>query len=176
VNLERAHALLAGEHEVKNLEPCSERNLGFLEDGPCLEREAVGRAVIFAAFLALPVPRSGCALVDVIVVAAGAMRAARPTAQEQVSPARLLIGKEPIKFGKRHLANEAWFGVFVIAHASDISADLGGSQQSHNPPVVASRPLREGMRKNAHAVMVSLRKADAAVTRSGAVVLPESAS
>jgi len=144
VNLKRAHALLAGEHEVKNLKPRAERHLGLLEDGSRLEREAVRRAVIFAAFLALPVPRSGGAFIDAIVIAAGAVRSARPAAQEQVGPARLLIWKEPIEVSKRHLANEARFGIFVIAHVRDISVDLDGRRQAHNPQKLQTKRKAQG--------------------------------
>jgi hypothetical protein len=138
VNLKRAHTFLAGEHEVQDFEPSAKRNFGFLENGSSLEREAIGRAVILAAFLALPMPRAGRAFINVIVAASRAAWAARPSAQEQISPATRLIGKEPIELSERHLADEARFSVFVIAHASDISANRRGSQESHNPPPLVS--------------------------------------
>ena len=135
MDLQSAHAFLAGQHEVQNLEPSEQRLLSFLKDGSGLERKAVGRAIVLAAFFALPMPRTCGALVYVIVVAARASRTGGPSAQEQIDPARPFIRKQAVKVCKRHLADEARFGVSVVAHALEISAKSDGSQVSHNPQI-----------------------------------------
>src|SRR6266478_4026226 len=68
-----ADAFLAGQHQVQDSIPHEQRLLGFLEDGSSLEREAIRRAVIFAALFALPMPRARLARVNTLVkVARGA--------------------------------------------------------------------------------------------------------
>jgi hypothetical protein len=133
MNLKRGDALFAAQHEVQNLEPSEQRNFGFLEDRSSLERESIRRAIVLTALFALPVPRAGCAFVNVIVLATRTLRASGPAAQEQIRPARLLIGEQPVEISKRHLTDETRFGCFVIGHASENSAKQDGSQQSHNP-------------------------------------------
>jgi hypothetical protein len=79
VNLQCADAFFGREHQMENLEPCEQWLLGFLEDRPCRQREAIGRTVRLAALFALPVPRARLACVNVIVPAADALhRAIRP--------------------------------------------------------------------------------------------------
>ncbi len=92
VNLQGADAFLGCEHPVENLEPHAERLLGFLEDRSGLEREAIGRAIILAAFLALPVPRARLAFIHVIVAATRTLHAIRPAPREQICPTGFLIG------------------------------------------------------------------------------------
>jgi hypothetical protein len=77
-------------------------------------------------------PRTRRAFVHMIILASRAERASGPAMQEQIRPARLLVWKQPIEVGKRHLANEAWFVFCVIGHASDISAKPNGSQLPDN--------------------------------------------
>jgi len=132
MELKSADAFLARKHQVQNFIPSAQWHLGFFKDSSRFEREPIRRAIIFATFLALPVPRPRCALIDMIVIASRAMRPVRPATQEQISPARLLIGERPIKVGKGHLAREPWLGRLVILHASDISGKRNGSQQAHN--------------------------------------------
>ena len=58
VNLQGADAFLGREHQMKHLEPIEQRFLGFLENGPRCQGEAVGRAARLAALFAPspPVP------------------------------------------------------------------------------------------------------------------------
>lgn len=132
MNLKRADAFLAGQHQMQGFKPRAQRHLSFLEDRFSLERKAVGRAIILAAFFTLPVPRTRRALVDLGIVASRTVRTVRPAAQEQVGPARLLVRKQPVELSKRHLTNETRL-VLALAHNQNLSGIDRGSQQSHNP-------------------------------------------
>ena len=132
MNLKRADSFLRREHQVQDFKPRAKGHLGFLKNRSGLEGEAVRRAVILAAFLTLPVPRSRGTLVHVIVLASRAERSSGPAMQKQIRPARLLVRKHPIEIGKRHLADETGFVLFVIGHASDISEKQDGSQLPDN--------------------------------------------
>src|ERR1700689_5237834 len=50
MNLQGTDTYLRSEHEVKHFEPCAQRQLRLLENGSRLEREAVGRTIVFTAF------------------------------------------------------------------------------------------------------------------------------
>jgi len=132
MNLKRADAFLARYHQMQNLEPSAQRYLGFFEDRSSLEREPIGRAIIFAALLALPMPRTRGAFVHVFVVTAGTFWASGPATQEQIRPARLLIREQPLEVAERHLRHESEFGLSVVRHASDIRSKQNGSQVSDN--------------------------------------------
>ena len=132
VNLQRADALLGGEHQMENLEPHTERLFSFLENRSSLEREAIGRAIILAAFLTLPVPGMRFACVHMIVAATRAFHTAGPAAREQIRPARFLIGEHSLELGKRQLRNQFRLCVSFVHHDSDISKKRRGSQQRGN--------------------------------------------
>src|SRR5438046_3122551 len=53
-DLQRADALLAGQHQVNDAEPLAQRLVGVLEDRPDENREPIA---LWQAILALPVPR-----------------------------------------------------------------------------------------------------------------------
>lgn len=92
---------------MQHLEPRAQRHLSFLKDRSRLEREAVGRAIIFAAFLALPVPQaSRAALVEMIVVTARTARARGPAMQQQIRPARLLVWEHSLELSNRQLTDD----------------------------------------------------------------------
>jgi len=115
MDLSRADAFLAGQHQMQNLEPRQKRLLGFLKDGSSLEREAVRRTIIFAALLALPMPRTRrTALVQFFVIATRATWTIRPALEQKIGPASLFIGEQPIKFIKRQLARESCFHISKV--------------------------------------------------------------
>src|SRR6266849_323677 len=116
MKLPSAHSFFAHEHQVQNFKPHQERLLSFLEDGLCLEREAVRRAIILPALLALPVPSARrAALVNVIVPATRTSRPARPASQHQIGPTRCLVGKRRVELSKRHLLDE--YRIAIGCHA-----------------------------------------------------------
>lgn len=110
MDLRGADAFLAGQHQVQNLEPCAQRLFGFLENGPSLEREAIGRARLWPALQALPVPRTRLALVNRLVVTARAAHASGPALFKQIRPARRLIRKHSLEVGQRHLLRKNLVG------------------------------------------------------------------
>ncbi len=131
MNLQRTDALFGGQHEQQSFEPRTQRQFGFLEDRPRLERKTIRRAIIFAAFLALPVPRTRRALINMIVLTARAFRASGPAAQEQIRPTRLLVWKHALEVGERHLSRKFRFVFFPILHDPYISKKQRGSQHQH---------------------------------------------
>jgi hypothetical protein len=134
MDLECAHSLLTRDHQVQNLEPHDQWLLGFLKNGPCREREAIGRARLRTAFHTLPVPRTRSALVYVIVLAARAFWASGPAPQQQISTACVLIGEQRIEVAEGHLSYKTRLVLVCFRHAPDISANARVSQEPDNPP------------------------------------------
>jgi hypothetical protein len=108
MDLQSAHAFLAGQHQVQNLEPDQQFVIRVLENGPCDDGEPIG-AFARSALLAFPRPRARLARVNLIVAAARATDAVRPALRHQVRLARGFIGKHPIKLRKRHLSGNFRF-------------------------------------------------------------------
>jgi hypothetical protein len=110
LNLQGAHSLLAGEHEMGDPEPVAERLLGILEDGPDKRGETV--AVRVAGF-ALPMKRLVArGVVKLRIAATRAMDAFRPTPRHKVIQAgRVVPNRETgLKLGRGHLRN--WLRTF----------------------------------------------------------------
>ena len=140
MDLQSADSLLAGDHQVQNLEPHQQRLLRFLEDRSRREREAIWRAGLWTALYTLPVPRTRRALVYVIVIAAWAVRASGPASQKQKSAACVLIREQRIKLAERHLSHKPRLVLVFVWHASDISAVALDSQDPDNPQKERSIP------------------------------------
>jgi hypothetical protein len=105
LNLEGAHSLLTGEHQMGDPVPVAERLLGVFEDGPGHDREAIA---ILVARATLPMKRLVArGVVQVRIAAARAMDALRPTAGNQVPLAGLLVTnwEDRLKLGRGHLRN-----------------------------------------------------------------------
>ncbi len=140
MKLPSAHSFLAHEHQVQDFKPHEERLLGFLEDGSGFKREAVRRAIVLAALLALPVPcASRAALVNVIVAATWALWASRPASQHEIGPTRCFVGKRRIELRKRHLLDE--YRIAVGCHAQ-ILAQMNVVVKCPIIPLI--KPLRAG--------------------------------
>src|SRR6266404_5543466 len=104
-----ADAFLAGQHQVQDSIPHEQRLLGFLEDGSSLEREAIRRAVIFAALFALPMPRARLARVNTLVKVARGAYTSGPAPTVEVRATSLFVRKHPVEISKGHLTHEAGF-------------------------------------------------------------------
>jgi|ERR1700674_4806838 len=89
INLECAHSLFAGEHQVRDLEPIAERLIRILENRSCDVRETIGR--VFRALVALPMPRVALQFRGVFSAAARAADALRPALANKIGAARLFI-------------------------------------------------------------------------------------
>jgi hypothetical protein len=110
LNLEGAHSLLAGEHEMGDPEPVTEGLLGVLKDRSDQRGEAV--AVRIAGF-ALPMKRLVAGgVIQVRIAAARAMNALRPTAADKVVQAgRIVPNRETgLELSRGHLRN--WLRTF----------------------------------------------------------------
>jgi hypothetical protein len=113
VDLKGAHPLLAGQHEVKNLEPSSQRIVGVLEDRSDIERETV-RGI--ATPLADPMEWLPVEFADLISPTPGAADAIRPPAAYQIFLASVLIWEHLIEIRKGHLLYEFRLMLVVLLH------------------------------------------------------------
>src|SRR5665213_213703 len=105
--LHGANALLCAEHQVDNLEPVAQIDLGILENGADKVREAVSAAL--TAIRALPLKFHGLERISLHRAAARAMDALRPAVCDQVVVASLLIGKQLVEAVRRQ-------GVWSFGH------------------------------------------------------------
>jgi hypothetical protein len=135
MDLERAHSLLARDHQVQNLEPNQQRFFGFLKDGSGSKREPIRRARFRTALHTLPVPRTRSAFVNVIVLTTRALRASGPASQQQISATCVLIREQRIELTERQLSHKTRLVLACFRHASDISANARVSQEPDNPLV-----------------------------------------
>lgn len=105
MDLQRADAFLAGQHEVKNLEPNQQLVIRILENRPADDAEAV-----ILAGLAEPVKGPRFERVNFVVAAARTAHAVRPTPGCEKGFARRLVRKHPVEIGQRHLSRDFRFG------------------------------------------------------------------
>src|SRR5665811_1133398 len=84
-DLQSAHFLLTGEHQVDDLEPVAEIDFGVLENGPRYVREAI--RCVRGALVALPVEGVAFQLAGVRSPTAWAMHALRPSFSDQIGTA-----------------------------------------------------------------------------------------
>jgi hypothetical protein len=106
--LASAHALFAGEDQVRNLEPVAERFVGVLENCPCDAGEAVA---IGRTFTALPMEAFiRGRIVEVRIAAARAFNAIGPAAGDQISLASLIVAdwKHGVELGRSKLVDWLW--------------------------------------------------------------------
>jgi hypothetical protein len=109
VDLERGNTLLAGQHEVNDLEPLPHANIGVLKDGPNQHREPI--AAFFGTFSALPVKRAIGDGINIGIAASRAGNGFRPASRDQISFAGIIGRKQVFELRDRHLRSE-----FDLAH------------------------------------------------------------
>src|SRR5450759_172275 len=102
-DLQSAHSLLTGEHQVDDLEPVAEIDFGVLENGPRYVREAI--RCVRGALVALPVEGVGFQLAGVRSPTAWAMHALRPSFSDQIGTAGFLIRERLIELCRRQLVD-----------------------------------------------------------------------
>ena len=110
MDLQGADSLTRSDHEMQHAKPGEQWIFGFLKNGSSLERKPIRRAVILAALLALPMPRTRLARIYMVVSTTHALNAIGPATCEEVRPASLFGRKHPVEVGQSHLFNEATFG------------------------------------------------------------------
>jgi hypothetical protein len=103
--LQRGNALLAGQYEIDDLEPCPHWNIGVFEDRAHQNREAITQ---WRAVSALPMKWFLRHFANIFVPATRATDALRPTPRNQVGFASIIGWKEPIELRDGHLFGELW--------------------------------------------------------------------
>jgi hypothetical protein len=116
LNLQRAHSLFAGQHQMSNAEPLAQWLFGVLEDGPGNVREAIGSHG--SALVALPRKSAG-QFGNLWIATARAANALGPAAGDQIDAASIFIGERRFELRDRHLMH--WFRAFEGGH--DVSPD-----------------------------------------------------
>jgi hypothetical protein len=104
VNLQSRNSLLAGQHQIDDLEPRFERNVRVFEDGSDKHRKAVGRAL--AAIHALPFERHRLKFKNFLAAATWTAHTFWPAARDQIALARIVIREQFFKLRDRHLLGE----------------------------------------------------------------------
>jgi hypothetical protein len=112
LNLQRANALLAGQHHMDDAKPVAERLIRVLEDGPGDMGEAIAR--IGRASVALPTPGHRRDAMGDYCPTTRAADAIWPAPSHEVSATGILIGKHLLKLADRQLVNG--FGLFCSGH------------------------------------------------------------
>ena len=100
IDLERAHPLLAGQHQVNDAEPLAERLIRVLKNRVDQDREPIA---VGGAGMALPMEGTARQLVHFGIAAARAMDARRPAMPNQVSLTGVLIWELPLEVCDGHL-------------------------------------------------------------------------
>ncbi len=93
-DLQCANALLAGQHQMHDLEPIAERLVGVLEDCPGDMGEAIGS--LRGAVVALPMPRIALQFRGVCA-ATGAFDTLGPATPDEIGAASLFVGEHALE-------------------------------------------------------------------------------
>jgi len=86
--LARADSLFASHHQMRDLEPITERLVGVLKDRSDQNREPIA---VRGTLLALPMPLASFEVIDLGIAATRAMHAVRPAAGLQIAFAGVLV-------------------------------------------------------------------------------------
>ena len=123
MDLKCANSLLAGQHQVENLEPDQQLVIRVLENRVDRNREPIRGARSLPAFRALPVEGPRLAGVNVLVSATRASNALRPTLIAEIRFAGILIGEHSVESRKGQLFNElrSMFVLIVLKHEPNIA-------------------------------------------------------
>ena len=113
-DLQCAHPLLAGEHQVDDAIPIAKRLIGVLENGIDQDREAVPRRTARGALRALPMPIARGQVIYSRIAATRAAYAVWPAASLQVHLAGVFVRKHRLKFRGGKLMNRPW--LFAACH------------------------------------------------------------
>ena len=108
LNLQRAHALLAGQHEVDDAIPITQRLISILEDCPGNVRKAI--TGIWGALIALPAPCPVRQFMRILGAAARAANTVWPTAADEICATGIFVREHPFELGDRELMD--WFRLF----------------------------------------------------------------
>ncbi len=128
VDLKRRHALFARQHEIEHFEPSQHAYICILEHGADQERKAV--VLVIRMLLADPMkwPRPKC--VNFVRSTTRTVHTIRPSASLQIPHTGIVIRKQFVKFGNRHLP-----GKFEVCfrHAEEYTPTLERCQVRDSP-------------------------------------------
>jgi hypothetical protein len=113
LDLQRADAFLAGEHEMDNAIPIAKRLIGILEYCSGSMRKAI--AGIRSALIALPTPWPIRQFMRVLSTAARAPNTFWPTAPDEICATRIFVREHPFELSDCKLMD--WFGLFACHEA-----------------------------------------------------------
>lgn len=114
VDLERRNALLAGQHEVDDLEPYLETDIRVFEDRADQYGETIaGRA----ALPALPMKQAGAQFCNLLVPTTGATNAFGPAASDKILFASIIGREQFLELRDRHLLRELDSAHWSSSHA-----------------------------------------------------------
>ena len=133
LNLQRAHAFLAGQHEVDNAIPVAKRFICVFEDRPGNMRKAIA---VWRALFALPMPFAGRKIVNGWVAATRAANALWPAARDQVSFASLFVGEHFLELCDGQLMNGLGLFLRVSPLQRDTIMDKTVCQVPDNRPIL----------------------------------------
>ena len=117
-----ADAFLAGQHQVRDLEPVAERLVGVLEDRPDQNGKPIA---VRGALLALPMPLASFEVIDVRIATARANHAIGPAPRLQICFAGVLVSdrKTSIKFSRTHLVDRLGTTLRPRSHRGALPTD-----------------------------------------------------
>lgn len=118
VDLPRANAFLASEHQMDDFEPVPQIDVRVLENGADKVREPISAPL--PAVRALPFPLHSFERINPIAATARAMDALGPAVADQVGIAGILVGKHRLELGDGHLDDLPW----LLRSGHDGSPDL----------------------------------------------------
>jgi hypothetical protein len=104
-NLERAHALLAGQHQMNNAIPITQRLICILKNRIDQNRKPIARRTARGALSALPMPFAGRQIIDDWITTARAVNTIRPAARLQIRLTRIFVWKHSLKLSGGKLVN-----------------------------------------------------------------------
>jgi hypothetical protein len=113
-DLQRAHALLASEHQMNDAIPVAKRLIGVLKNSTDQNRKAVASGTARGALRALPMPFARWQVIYSRIAATWAANAFWPAARLQVRLAGVFVWKHRLKFRGGKLMN--WFWLFAARH------------------------------------------------------------
>jgi hypothetical protein len=113
IDLQSAHSLFAGEHEMDDAEPLPQRFVCILENRPGHMRKAVVSGAR-GALIAQPVPWHCAVPFDLHVATPRAGYAFRPTAAGEIGATSVFVGESFFPLGDGHLVD--WLGLFGAGH------------------------------------------------------------
>jgi hypothetical protein len=134
-NLTSAHALFAGQHQVDDAEPVTERFVCVFEDSSGDMREAIA---FRSARVALPMPWLSGDRINLLSPATRAANAIRPTLADEVGTTRVFVGKHCLELGDSQLM-DLW-ALLCSSHGDDLSCWKDRSMELQTGQVGEHRP------------------------------------